>query len=357
MADTLAAQLGDWDGLAVVCRHDPEAEAWIFVALHDDTLGTPTGGTRMRVYPRPEDGLRDAQRLARGMTHKWASIELGFGGGKAVLALSRPLDPPTRRGLLERYGGLLNALRGAFGTGQDLGTTPDDMRVVARISPHVHGFDAEADATRDPGPFTALGVFRGLVASWAQVSGKQDLHGCVVLVQGVGDVGAPLARHCAAAGAKLLIADADEPRARALAEELSAETVAAERVYDTPCDVLAPCAVGAILNAESIPRLRCRVVAGAANNQLAGSEDAERLHARGILYAPDYVINAGGALAFGLLGQGERDEAVLRGRVSELGTVLRTVFAEAQQRDESPLHAARRRVERVLEQARARRSS
>jgi len=349
MESDLQRMLRDWDGMAVVCRHDAATDAWIFIALHDDTLGAPVGGTRMKVYASPEEGLRDAQRLARGMTHKWAAIELGFGGGKAVLALSRPLDGEARRGLLERYGHLLNALRGGFATGQDLGTSPEDMLALSRVCSHVHGLDEATGAMRDPGPFTALGVCSGIRAACRHALDGGDLRDRSVLIQGVGGVGAPLARHCAEAGAELLLSDTDTESAERLATELGGRTVAADEAYGTACDVFAPCAVGAILNAASIPRLRCRVVAGAANNQLDEAQDAERLHERGILYAPDYVINAGGALAFGLRGLGERDDAVLRERVRGLGPLLTRMFQEATERNESPLHAAERHIRRVLQ--------
>ena len=183
--------------------------------------------------------------------------------------------------------------------------------------------------------------------------GTDELHDCEVLIQGVGGVGAPLARLCAKAGARLLVTDADAERERRMAGELGARQVPADEVYQTPCDIFAPCAVGAILNRESIPRLRCRIVAGAANNQLAEADDAELLQRRDILYAPDYVINAGGALAFGLRGRGEQDDDVLSQRVRGLDRTLTEVFVEAREQGESPVHAARRRVRRVLERGRS----
>lgn len=340
-----------WDGLAVVVRHDAATGTWIFIALHDDTLGRPTGGTRFRVYERPEDGLLDAQRLAQGMTHKWAAVGVDLGGGKAVLAPPGPLGDNERRALLRRYGRLVESLHGGFATGEDLGTTPDDMALVSSETRWVIGGHGGADPM-DPGPFTARGVFRGLAAAVRAALGD-EVAGTSVLVQGVGDVGEPLARELAAAGARLLLSDVDGRRLRALAAELEAEVVDPGAVYDTPCDVFAPCAVGAVLNAETIPRLRCRVVAGSANNQLAESADAERLHRRGILYAPDFVINGGGALAFGLIELGTTDPAELYRRVEALGDSLGEIFAEATTAGESPLAAAERHVERRLAAARA----
>jgi leucine dehydrogenase len=350
----LATPIAGWDGLGVVVRYDAPTGTWIFVALHDDTLGRPTGGTRLRVYPTPEDGLRDALRLAEGMTHKWAAVGVDFGGGKAVLAAPGPLDGEARRGLLRRYGRLVDSLGGRFATGEDLGTTPDDMAVIAEQTRWVMGGTLGDDGQPlDPGPYTARGVFRGLAAAVRHAYDGNGLGGRRVLIQGVGDVGDPLARELAAAGARLLLCDLDRDRAAALAAEIGAETVDPEAMWETPCDVFAPCAVGAVLDAETVPRLDCRVVAGSANNQLATAEDAERLHRRGILYAPDFVVNGGGALAFGLLELGETDRATLYARVEALGDSLGEIFAEAAERDESPLAAAHRRVARALDRGRA----
>lgn len=341
-----------WDGLGVVTRYDASTGSWMFVALHDDTLGTPVGGCRMKVYARPEDGLKDALRLAEGMTHKWAAIDFPFGGGKAVLAVPRPLSGEERVGLLHRFGALLNGLGGAFGTGEDLGTTPEDMRELSTVTEHVVGRPrAPADPT-DPGPFTALGVRAGIDAALRHRGFADGLAGRRILIQGVGDVGAPLARLCARAGAAILLADAEEARAMALAAELGGRTVPVDALYDEPCDVYAPCAVGATLNAETIPRLRCDIVAGSANNQLETEEDAERLMDRGILYAPDFIVNAGGAMAFGLIYQGEGREEELERRVAGIGDTLEQIFAEATELGEGPLAAARRRVRRVLKRGR-----
>jgi leucine dehydrogenase len=357
MERDLASLIRNWDGLGVVSRFDAPTDTWIFVALHDDTLGAPVGGTRIKIYRRPEDGLLDAQRLSAGMTHKWAAIELPFGGGKAVLAQSRELDPDERAGLLDRFADLLNSLNGTFATGQDLGTTPEDIRRLALRSPHVHGFDRETGTLRDPGPYTAWGVFCGMRAAVRAAFGEADLAGRVILLEGYGGVGRPLARHCHEAGARLLIADLDEGLARKAAEAFGGSTVPLDRVAETACDVYAPCAVGATLGPETIPRLHCRVVAGSANNQLAGPGDAEALHRRRVLYAPDFVINGGGALGFGLRSLGETDEATLFERIGRLGESLDEIFREAAAADESPLRAAERRVRTVLERRRERRAA
>jgi leucine dehydrogenase len=338
----------DWEGRCVVTRYDAPTGAWMLVAVHDDTLGPAVGGCRMKVYPSPEEGLRDALRLSEGMTLKWAAAGLPFGGGKAVLALRGPLDAAARTGLLYRFGGLLNTLRGAYATGPDMGTTPDDMREIATVSDHVSGLAREADWPSDPGPFTALGVLAGIKAALRHRRGSDSLDGVRVLVQGVGGVGEPLARALAAEGATVLLSDLDENKAFSLAVELGGSGVNPEIVYDAACDVYAPCAVGATLNADTIARLECEIVAGSANNQLETDDDAHRLAARGILYAPDFVINAGGAMAFGLLHRRLAAPDELGERVSGIGKTLSGIFMEAEELGGGPLAAARRLAERAL---------
>jgi leucine dehydrogenase len=346
----LAQLIEEWDGTAVVVQHDKPTSTWIFVALHRTDRGMASGGTRMRAYPTPADGLRDAMRLAEGMTCKWAAIDFPFGGAKAVLAVPQPIAGAERTGLLRRYGRLVESLRGAFGTGVDLGTTAEDMRVIGEETRYVHGVERATGTTTDPGPFTARGVFAAIRTAVEHAFGTPDLAGRRVLVQGVGGVGAPLARLLAGAGARVLLTDVDAARAERLAAELGGRAVPAAAAVGTECDVFAPCAVGAVLDRDTIARLACRVVAGSANNQLAERADAERLRARGILYAPDYVVNAGGAIAMSMPSLGVTDAEAILARVDRIGESLGEVFAEAAARGESPLDAAERRVERCLAQ-------
>lgn len=347
MHESLQGLLESWDGEGVVVRHDHQSGVWMFIALHSSHCGHPTGGTRMKVYPTPADGLTDAMRLAEGMTHKWAALGLAYGGGKAVLALSRPLPAQESEQLVERYGRVLRMLSGTFTTGADLGTGPREMEIIARICPHVLGMDLEGRSI-DPGPYTAQGVLSGIRAAVAACFGNGELAGRRVLVQGLGGVGGPLARTLAAAGAEVLPSDVDGERAVAFGRELGAEPVPPEDVFDTPCDVYAPCAVGATLDQQSIPRLDCRIVAGSANNQLATAEDDARLAERDIVYVPDYVINAGGAMAFALMREGLRDHEVLMKRVEGVGETVTALLREAQATGDTPLAVARARVARVL---------
>lgn len=344
--------MADWDGIGVVVRRDAPTGTWIFIALHDDTLGRPVGGCRMKVYERPEDGLIDALRLAKGMTNKWAAIDLPFGGGKSVLAIPHELEGAERTGLLHRFGALLNTLKGTYGTGEDLGTTPEDMLTIAQVTANVMGVEPGATEVIDPGPYTALGVFESIRSVLRHTVGSDDMSGRRILIQGIGHVGDPLARTVSAAGGELLLSDVHASRVAALAEELGGTVVQAEALYSTECDVFAPCAVGAILSEDTIPLLQCGGVAGSANNQLRDDDDAELLHARGILYAPDYIANGGGAMAFGLMFQGVTEDEALRSRVSTIGTSLDEIFEESASENISPLVSASRRVARILMAAR-----
>lgn len=343
--------LQQWDGHAVVTHFDRPTGTWVFIAIHDMTLGPALGGCRLRMYDSPADGLHDAMRLAEGMTHKWAVIGFPYGGGKTVMAVGKLLDAEEREGLFRRYGRLLQSLGGCYAAGEDLGTTPADMAVVAEETEFAHGLDRATGDPVDPGPYTALGVFTAIRTALQRAYGSPRPTGRTVLVQGMGDVGWPLAKRLKEEGAAVLAADTDAARLRRAVAELGCVPVEADHVYATPCDVYAPCAVGATLNERTVPLLQCRVVAGSANNQLEAPEVAEALHARGILYAPDYVVNAGGAIALPMLHRGAR-EGEVRIRVEGIGETLAAIFAEAAERGESPVHAARRRVERVLEAAR-----
>lgn len=349
---TLQELIESWAGECVVVRHDAPTGTWIFIAVHDRTLGMAFGGCRMRVYPTPADGLRDAQRLAAGMTLKWAGIEFPLGGGKAVLAVPRPLSGADREGLLLRFGALVEGLGGLYGTGVDLGTTPADMAVVGQRTNRVAGRPPEAGGAGDPGPWTALGVFEGMRAAAAYRFGSAELAGRSVVVQGVGGVGGPLARLLSEAGATLFVSDVDAARAEKVAAATGAEVVPPDDVYDTACDFLAPCAVGGVINARTVPRLRCGVVAGSANNQLESDADAARLAERGILYVPDFILNAGGAVAHGILEFLDWPESEVEPRVRRIGETVAALLEESNGSD--PLPVAVERAERFIEAGGAR---
>jgi leucine dehydrogenase len=339
--------LAGWDGEHAVIRHDEESGAWMFVGVHSTVLGPAVGGTRMRVYPTPADGLRDVLRLSAAMTQKLAGTGYPRGGGKAVLAV--PGELPTgeaRRRLLLRYGQLVASLGGTYRTAGDMNIKPDDLDIVSETCPWVYG---ASESGGDSGPGTARGVFHGIRATVEHAFGSPDLAGRSVLVQGVGAVGANLARELADAGARVLVSDVDEARAAAT----GFETVAANDVFGFDVDVFAPCAVGAVLNSETIPLLNCRAVAGAANNQLLEPADADRLRERGILFAPDYIVNSGGVIYLIALVDEGRDADGIEAGLAGIGDTLRDLFSEADADGITPNEAANRMVQRRLAAAAA----
>jgi leucine dehydrogenase len=338
--------LAGWEGEHAVVRHDPESGAWMFVCVHSTLRGPAAGGTRMRVYPAPPDGLADAMRLSGAMTWKMAVAGMPRGGGKAVLAVPELPTGEARRKLLQRYGELVASLGGSYRTAGDMNISPEDLDVVAEICPWVYGTTSGGG---NSGRGTARGTLHAIRATVEHAFGSPELAGRSVLVQGAGAVGATLARELAAAGAQVLVSDVDDERAAAT----GCEPVPPERVAETEVDVYSPCAVGGTLNAESIPRLACRAIAGCANNQLAESEDSERLRERGILYAPDFVVSAGGIIQLiGLEDEGWNEDQ-LEERLAEIGDTLRALFAEADAEGITPAEAADRLAHRRVAEARA----
>ncbi len=319
-----------WNGEEVVVGFDQPSGTWMFVCIHSTRLGPGGGGTRMKSYAQPSDGLRDAMNLSEAMTLKMAAAGIPFGGAKAVVAVPELPQGEERRRILLRYADLASSLGATFHTGPDVNTSTEDMDVIAERHPNVYCRSQANGGSGDPGPYTARGVFHGLRATVRHAFGGDGLDGRTVLVQGVGDVGAPLAELLAGDGARVLVSDLDDGRSRALAERIRAQVVPPEDALSVECDVYAPCALGGTLNADTIPGLRCRVVAGCANNQLADPDDSERLREAGILYAPDFVINAGGVLyAWGPESLGWSLDTV-EDRLEGIGDTLLEIYARAE---------------------------
>jgi leucine dehydrogenase len=344
--------LRNWDGELVASRFDDPTSTWMFVGVHSTVLGPGFGGTRLKVYPDPADALRDALRLSSAMTSKNALAGLPFGGGKAVLAVTDvPAEGHRRRLLLERYADLVGSLGGSYVTACDMNTTEADMDVVGARCPHVMGMSAGAGGSGSSSPATATGVFHGIRAALERASGA-TLDGATVVIQGAGAVGGRLAQLLADAGSAVVVADVDEGRARSVADRIGGKHAGPDDAYDVPCDVFAPCATGAVLNARTIPRLRSRVVAGAANNQLSTPGDADRLAEAGVLYAPDFVVNAGGVLH---LAGSERlgwtaDE--LQSRLAAIAGTLADVFDVAEREGVSTHAAASQLAKAKIDSAR-----
>ncbi len=264
------------------------------IAIHDTTLGPALGGTRMWPYTSEEDAIVDVMRLSRGMTYKNAAAGLNLGGGKAVIIG----DPRTDKSeaMFRAFGRFVESLNGRYITAEDVGICVEDMDIVRKETRHVNGVGAIAGASGDPSPVTAFGVLRGIKACAKAVWGKESLAGKTVSIQGLGHVGYYLAKYLHAEEANLVVTDINNANIERVVKETGARAVTSAEIYDVDCDIFAPSALGAIINDETIPKLKCRIVAGAANNQLKEERHGDILHGKGILYAPDYIINAGGVI-------------------------------------------------------------
>jgi leucine dehydrogenase len=325
------------------------------VAVHSTARGPALGGCRMWSYERVEHAVRDVLRLSRAMTYKAAAAGLPVGGGKGVIALPGgrgrvALRGTRRRDALLDFGDLVASLGGRYLTAEDVGISSRDMPVVAERTSHVTGLSHRRGGSGDPSPFTAIGVEAAIEALCAHVFGSADLRGRSIAILGLGHVGARLAARCAKAGAQLVVTDVDAGK-RELAERLGARWTTPGRAVSAKVDVLAPCALGAVLDAETVPRLRCRAIAGAANNQLAGEDVAELLAARGIVWAPDYVCNAGGIVNIAVELRGPYDATIARRDVREIGATLARILDAAEAEGVTPLAAANALAERRIAEA------
>ncbi|HMX24356.1 MAG TPA: Glu/Leu/Phe/Val dehydrogenase dimerization domain-containing protein [Blastocatellia bacterium] len=329
----------------VVTWHEPDMDYRGIIALHSTKLGPAVGGTRFWPYHSFDEALADVLRLSRGMTYKNAAAGLPFGGGKAVIiGDGRTID---RTAWFRAHGRFVESLQGRFITGEDVGTSPEDMQAAAQETRFVAGF---AGRGGDPSPWTARGVLRGIQASARQRWGGDDLRGKTVALQGCGNVGFALAQLLKEAGARLIVTDVDAARAAACARACDAVTVAPEEIYDAAADVFAPCALGGILNEQTIPRLQAAIIAGAANNQLNTEADAEVIEARDILYAPDFILNAGGIISGGAYLLGE-SPSQLEQRIAGIYDTLLAVYDLAAQEKITTAAAAEAFAEQRLRAA------
>lgn len=312
----------------VVFGHNATAGLHAIVAVHSTALGPAAGGCRMWPYPSTEAAVVDVLRLSRGMSYKNAMAGLPFGGGKAVI-IGDAAKAKTPK-LFEAFGRFVDSLGGRYITAEDVGTTMADMESVARATSFVSGLGRNpGEVGGDPSPKTALGVYLGIQAAVKFRLGRSDLSGTTVAVQGVGGVGYHLCRMLAADGAHLRIADVRPAAAQRVCDEFKAVEVPVESILSEDVDVLAPCALGAILNARTVPRLRARIIAGAANNQLADDKDGRALQLAGILYAPDYVINAGGIISVAREFHGGSTEAQVAAEIYAIPARLTEIFERA----------------------------
>ena len=320
---------------------DPITGLKAVIAIHNSRLGPALGGCRYLAYPDDESAVADAVRLAQGMSYKAALAGLSHGGGKAVII--RPAHVENRAALFEAFGRCIEQLDGRFITAIDSGTSVADMDCIAQQTQHV----TSTSAAGDPSPHAAMGVFAGIRSTAMARLGSDNLEGLRVAVQGLGNVGFALAQQLHAAGAELLVSDIDPGKVQLAMEQLGAHPVANDSLLSTPCDIFAPCGLGAVLNSHSVAQLRCSAVAGSANNQLTHLDVADQLERRGILYAPDYVINSGGLIYVSLKHQGA-ELSTITAHLSKISSRLTEVFAHAQAEKRSQARVADELAERVL---------
>jgi leucine dehydrogenase len=320
---------------------DPETSLKAVIAIDNGRRGPALGGCRYLSYPDEESAIEDAIRLARSMSYKAVLAGLPQGGGNAVIM--RPAHLPSRAALFESFGRFVDSLNGRYITAVDSGTSSADMDCIAQYTQHV----TSTSDSGDPSVHTAMGIFAGIRTTAMARLGSDNLEGLRIAIQGLGHVGYALAEQLHAAGADLLVSDLDNGRVQLAMEQFGAHPIACEALLSTPCDILAPCANGNVLNSTTVAQLRCAAVAGGANNQLSNLQVADQLESRGILYAPDYVINSGGLIYVALQHQGETP-ATITAHLSRIGQRLTEVYAHAQAEKRSPARVADMLAEHLL---------
>jgi leucine dehydrogenase len=318
---------------------DEKAGLTAIIAIHSTHLGPAGGGTRFWHYADKNAAITDALRLSKGMSYKNAMAGLKMGGGKGVILA--PADRVKSTEQIQAFARAVDSLNGRYVTAQDVGISLADMIMMGGITSHVSGLPPrDGGAGGDPGPSTAYGVYLGVMAAAKHALGTDTVKGLHVAIQGVGSVGGGLARHLAGAGARLTLADVDAHKAAVLAEELGAAHVDAEAILSVDADILSPCALGAILNEETIPRLQVKAIAGGANNQLANAGDGMAIQSRDILYAPDYVVNAGGIINVALQYLDDADRAAVVAKIDQIPKRLQAIWDQSAQTGETPAQVA-----------------
>ncbi|TKH07275.1 Glu/Leu/Phe/Val dehydrogenase [Peribacillus simplex] len=319
---------------------DKQSGLKAIIAIHDTTLGPALGGTRMWTYASEEDAIEDALRLSRGMTYKNAAAGLNLGGGKTVI-IGDPRKDKNEE-MFRAFGRYIQGLNGRYITAEDVGTTVEDMDLIHEETNFVTGISPAFGSSGNPSPVTAYGVYRGMKAAAKEAFGTDSLEGKVVAVQGVGNVSYNLCRHLHEEGAKLIVTDINKESVARAVESFGATAVNPDEIYGVDCDIYAPCALGAVINDDTINQIKAKVIAGAANNQLKESVHGDQIHEKGIIYAPDYVINAGGVInvADELLGYNR--ERALKKVETVYDTIERVI--EIAKRDQIPTYKAADRM-------------
>ncbi|MGI9477660.1 MAG: Leu/Phe/Val dehydrogenase [Hyphomicrobiaceae bacterium] len=331
---------------------DERARLKGFVAVHSTALGAAFGGCRMWPYVDEASAVRDVLRLSQGMSYKNAMAGLPYGGGKAVIMADARDDKSPA--LFQAFGRAIDRLGGAYITAEDVGISVADMRLVAEVTEHVGGIPQDDGGYRggDPSPLTAQGVFAGMRATAQAAFGSDSLAGKVVAVQGIGSVGYNLCQLLHDAGAKLKVSDINADNLARAKAELGAEVIDTAAFYETQADILAPCALGGVLSKTSIPQIKATVIAGAANNQLATEADGDRLQDRGILYAPDYVINAGGIISVAAERDDAATQATVAAQIARIGDRLTEIYTHSKTSGRPPHEVADEMAREIIRAAR-----
>lgn len=277
----------------IIFCHDKRVGLKSIISIHNTALGPATGGCRMWDYKTEQEAITDVLRLSKGMTYKASISKLSMGGGKSIIIGDASKKTPA---MLKRFGEFVEELAGGYVTAKDVGINGADLKVIKSRTSYVLGIDGEENSSGDPSPVTAWGVYNGMRACVEKAYGKTSLQGLTIALQGLGAVNYYLAQHLSKDGAKLVGCDINKETILRATKEFKIEIVDPEKIYDVPCDVFSPGALGAVINEKTIPRLQTQVIAGASNNQLATTRDGDTLFSKGILYAPDYAINAGGLI-------------------------------------------------------------
>lgn len=323
----------------VFCQ-DKNSGLKAIIAIHDTTLGPALGGTRMWTYDSEDKAIEDALRLAKGMTYKNAAAGLNLGGGKTVIIGDPKKDKNPE--MFRAFGRYIQSLNGRYITAEDVGTTVADMDLIHMETDFVTGISQESGSSGNPSPVTAYGVYKGMKASAKEAFGSDSLEGKTVAVQGIGSVAFTLCQYLHEEGAKLVVTDINQGAIDRAVEAFGAEAVAPEAIYEVECDIYAPCALGATINDETIPKLKAKVIAGSANNQLKSLKHGEIIHEKGIIYAPDYVINSGGVINVADELNGYNQDRAMK-KVETIYDSLQRVF-EIARRDNIPTSIAADRM-------------
>ncbi|MRH43187.1 leucine dehydrogenase [Aquibacillus halophilus] len=330
----------DYDYEELVFCQDKQSGLKAIIAIHDTTLGPALGGTRMWTYASEEEAIIDALRLAKGMTYKNAAAGLNLGGGKTVIIGDPKKD--KNEAMFRAFGRFIQGLNGRYITAEDVGTTVYDMDLIHEETDFVTGISPAFGSSGNPSPVTAYGVYKGIKASAKEAFGSDMLEGKTIAVQGVGNVAYTLCEHLHNEGANLIVTDINKDAVNKAVEAFGAKAVDPNDIYSVDCDIYAPCALGATINDETIPMLKAKVVAGAANNQLKETKHGDLLHEKGIVYAPDFVINAGGVINIADELSGYNKERALK-RVETIYDNLLKVF-DISKRDSIPTYLAADRM-------------